>query len=244
MRLSAAFERRFRNEIRRAMVDMSQAAVKGTGYLSAAEGEHKQRIERLLTNLYESSAEIFGGRILDAAGKSFNAHLERKFEVPQTEDFDRRMRQWIAANVGIKITQISGTTHEQVIDIVRAIQAQAVIDGVGQDVVARRVQQAIREQGAAISSLRARTIARTESHNAASASTHEAALATGIVSTKEWASAAGERTRDDHVAADGQSRAINEPFEVGGELLMYPGDPSGSAENTINCRCVEMLMVD
>jgi len=24
---------------------------------------------------------------------------------------------------------------------------------------------------------------------------------------------------------------------VGGERLMYPGDPSGSAENVINCRC-------
>ena len=28
------------------------------------------------------------------------------------------------------------------------------------------------------------------------------------------------------------------PFNVGGELLMYPSDPKGSAANVINCRCV------
>ena len=27
-------------------------------------------------------------------------------------------------------------------------------------------------------------------------------------------------------------------FSVGGEQLEYPGDPSGSAENVINCKCV------
>jgi hypothetical protein len=28
------------------------------------------------------------------------------------------------------------------------------------------------------------------------------------------------------------------PFVVGGEELMYPRDPNGSAENTINCSCL------
>jgi hypothetical protein len=26
-------------------------------------------------------------------------------------------------------------------------------------------------------------------------------------------------------------------FDVGGEALLYPGDPSGSAANTVQCRC-------
>lgn len=41
-----------------------------------------------------------------------------------------------------------------------------------------------------------------------------------------------------HLRADGQLRKPDEPFDVEGEALMYPRDPSGSAENTINCHCL------
>jgi hypothetical protein len=43
--------------------------------------------------------------------------------------------------------------------------------------------------------------------------------------------------RMSHIAADGQVRDVNEPFDVDGEQLMFPRDPNGSAENTINCHC-------
>jgi uncharacterized protein with gpF-like domain len=42
-----------------------------------------------------------------------------------------------------------------------------------------------------------------------------------------------------HLLADGQVRKATEPFDVGGEQLMYPRDPSGSPENTINCHCLQ-----
>ena len=45
------------------------------------------------------------------------------------------------------------------------------------------------------------------------------------------------KVRDDHAEADGQEVGMDEAFDVGGEQLMYPGDPAGSAGNTINCRC-------
>ncbi len=39
-------------------------------------------------------------------------------------------------------------------------------------------------------------------------------------------------------------QGVNEAFDVGGEALMYPGDPSGSAGNTINCRCTVLPVMD
>ena len=54
---------------------------------------------------------------------------------------------------------------------------------------------------------------------------------------KMWLSAFDERTRDAHLAANGQVVDLDKPFNVGGEKLMFPGDPNGSAENVINCRC-------
>ena len=55
---------------------------------------------------------------------------------------------------------------------------------------------------------------------------------------KEWLTAVDGRERDAHRMANGQKRDPLEPFNVGGELLMLPGDPRGSASNIINCRCV------
>ena len=31
--------------------------------------------------------------------------------------------------------------------------------------------------------------------------------------------------------------AMDEKFQVGDDVLAYPGDPSGSPEEVINCRC-------
>lgn len=56
-------------------------------------------------------------------------------------------------------------------------------------------------------------------------------------STKTWLATPDDRTRETHVEADGQTVPIDAQFDVGGELLDYPGDPSGSDEEVINCRC-------
>jgi hypothetical protein len=56
---------------------------------------------------------------------------------------------------------------------------------------------------------------------------------------KYWEAILDERTRPWHADADGQKVLIDEPFEVNGELLMYPRDDSldASLDNIINCRC-------
>lgn len=59
--------------------------------------------------------------------------------------------------------------------------------------------------------------------------------------TKSWMATGDIRTRPSHLRAHMTYKAkpipINEPFIVGGAKLMYPGDPRGPPEETINCRC-------
>lgn len=47
------------------------------------------------------------------------------------------------------------------------------------------------------------------------------------------------RSRFDHWSVEGQEQFVDQPFEVSGEKLMHPGDPSlgASLGNLINCRC-------
>jgi uncharacterized protein with gpF-like domain len=95
----------------------------------------------------------------------------------------------------------------------------------------------VRAQVPAFSRQRAALIARTETHGAANFGAQEAAKETGLQLRKEWVSASDERTRDSHRRADGQVVGMDEPFRIGGARLMYPGDPDGPADETINCRC-------
>lgn len=87
---------------------------------------------------------------------------------------------------------------------------------------------------------RARTVARTTVVGSANGATHDAyesVQETVGPLMKEWIATDDERTRETHWDADGQTVGYDEPFVVGADLLDYPGDPAGSAEEVINCRC-------
>lgn len=54
---------------------------------------------------------------------------------------------------------------------------------------------------------------------------------------KTWRAFIDEDTREAHAEADGQTVENDADFIVMGERLRWPGDPFGSPENIINCRC-------
>src|SRR5690625_2994305 len=112
---------------------------------------------------------------------------------------------------------------------------QGIIQGKSYRNVAKRIKERM-DVGAS----KALTIARTENHRirqTASQNAREEAQEAGLILKKMWVSSHGDRTREAHEDADGQIVDIDQPFEVDGEELMFPGDPSGSPENVINCRC-------
>jgi len=60
------------------------------------------------------------------------------------------------------------------------------------------------------------------------------AQAMGIKCIKKWIATHDDRTRESHNHMDGETAEPEELFSNG---LMYPHDPNGSPEETINCRC-------
>ncbi len=80
-------------------------------------------------------------------------------------------------------------------------------------------------------------IARTEAHRIQTKAAMDAqweAKNKGADVVKQWDSTLDGRTRDSHRQVDGEIRELDKPFSNG---LLYPGDPSGSASEVVNCRC-------
>lgn len=59
----------------------------------------------------------------------------------------------------------------------------------------------------------------------------------GVRTKKVWLSVHDNRTRDAHLALSGVEADPDEPFEVFGMKIMYPGDPDAEPEMVYNCRC-------
>lgn len=80
-------------------------------------------------------------------------------------------------------------------------------------------------------------IARTEGHRVMTTASYHAQLSAkdkGCDIVKQWDSTLDGRTRPSHRVVDGEIRELEEKFSNG---LLYPSDPSGRAEEVINCRC-------
>ena len=85
---------------------------------------------------------------------------------------------------------------------------------------------------------RAIRITRTEGHriqNQAIMDSAHGAKERGADLVKQWDATLDGKTRDSHVAVDGEIRELDETFSNG---LEFPGDPAGGAAQVVNCRCV------
>ena len=94
------------------------------------------------------------------------------------------------------------------------------------------------------SAVRTARTAVTGAQNAGRMDSYVAAEKMGIKLKKSWLATIDGRTRHEHALLDGQTVDTDKPFKVDGYELMFPGDPSGPAHLTYNCRCALIAAVD
>ena len=109
-------------------------------------------------------------------------------------------------------------------------------DGIQRGLSMRDIRDAIMEGAPEYSRSRAMNVARTESGGAMNAGQTSSMIEAGM-DAREWLSVMGSTTRDEHAEADGQQQPMGEPFTVGGEQCMYPGDSTLSPAMKCNCQC-------
>ena len=166
-----------------------------------------------------------------------------KSEEQYEDTWTTYMNNYAQTTAGERITSITEETKRIILKFIRAQIDEGVNEGYGTDVIARNIQKTLLEQGVEIARWRAKRIARTEVVGASNVGAMEGARSLGQQMTKMWIATRDARTRDMHAAAEGLTVALDDRFDVGGEMLDCPGDPSGSPENVINCRCAVAFRV-
>lgn len=130
-------------------------------------------------------------------------------------------------------------------DRLAAAATQSLAEGMnaGEDLETLRARLAavFVEDGSELGASRASRIATTEATrawNQGALAAAQALAAEGNVVVKQWLTSNDERVRPSHRDANGQLRMLEEPFDVDGTAMMYPGDPAAPAVETIMCRCI------
>lgn len=163
----------------------------------------------------------------------------RELELEPSFDMQNsRVTRFIADFSGERIRGINETTLEQLREsLVEGVQA-----GEGIPALAKRVSTVFSDA----KGTRATTIARTEVIRASGWTSNEAWTQMGkdVVPGREWLATRDTRTRDEHLAMDGQVQPMGRKFEApGGSTADYPGG-FGIAELDINCRCAVAPVID
>lgn len=145
----------------------------------------------------------------------------------------------IADALEARANRLAGDIAEDVFDRLKTVIADGFyLEGRGIPDVSR----ALREEFDWLSQTRADRIARTETLSVTEEAQHTVYKASGI-HFKRWITTLDGKERETHFEAHGQVRAIDEAFDVGAALLMWPGDPDGPPEEICNCRCATQPIV-
>ena len=135
----------------------------------------------------------------------------------------------------VKISKVNKTTRE----IVTRQLREGLEAGENLNQLTQRIKQTLGSSRG-----RAQRIARTQTAGAIDTGRHSGMKAAGT-DRHGWVDSKDNVVRATHKAAavtykDGIP--IDQPFQVGSSLLMFPADPSGPAKEIINCRCIEIAI--
>jgi hypothetical protein len=189
-----------------------------------------------LENLYIGLYSNIGLRFAKWYAKSFDRLISKRQDVSGFDDvWSEGFAEAGRKVAGQRIVLLQGTAKAEVIKNLQRFMQDPEFMALG----AEQRGRILRSRFNKLSKYQAERIVRTEATYAANLGAERSALdmfgSDGL--QKEWLTSIDGRERASHRSTNGQVVDMDKPFNVGGELLMMPGDPRGRAANVINCRC-------
>ena len=230
---------RLRLQFEKQMARKMESLFRTAGNRAAAAYEAGTSVENANLTLKAEVGAVFRASYAAVIEKFAQRVVENRKRATQ---FEALVFQYYAKEGANKVVGVTQTTKNKIRRAIEVADKEAL--GVGP--TAKLIKE---YTGGAMGRARATTIARTETHAAASYATDAATRELNLPSQKKrWVSVSDARTRSGHAAANGQEVGIDEPFLVpfNGQTveMKYPHDGSGGAGNNINCRCLAVYFTD
>jgi uncharacterized protein with gpF-like domain len=213
-----------------------------TNGLSAARSNLSQqmiseRMSRTLQSIYRT-AGLMGAKMQQAEFAAYLKEPEKKAgSFGRNEAWIREVLNYLRFHSLSLVSNITDTMREDILKILeKGIEEQLSIDDI---VTLLRKSNLI--------AARAKVIARTEIIRAANVGHAVSAAQSPYEVKKEWSAARDHRTRHSHQLINGNTIEEDDLFRVAiykgdkptgtFDMMTFPGDPTASASNTVNCRC-------
>lgn len=194
-----------------------------------------------LAGLYLTVGDHFARQV-------FEAHVEEKGVAPELaktaaeEAWLDELRGWLASSGGEQITGIISSIRATTLKKIAARLTAGVEAGEGAGKLADRIRGLY---GPEIYKYRAYTIARTEVATASNRGSRAGARATGLDLEAVWITTLDDNERTHHRDMNNKTTGLDDLWQVfspqSGRVdnLEYPAAANASADNRVNCRCVE-----
>lgn len=120
--------------------------------------------------------------------------------------------------------------------MIQSVMTQSILQGESIDKIAKRLANMVGDSDTKAAIRNARTMT-TGAENAGRVDSYKRAEKMGIKMMQQWVATLDNRTRHEHRQLDGQRVKVGEPFIVGHDAIMFPGDPAAAPYLVYNCRC-------
>jgi uncharacterized protein with gpF-like domain len=195
----------------------------------------EEKILEAYKKVYLEIGLVHGKRV----GRQINKQINKKNFNPEdfASTYELNIAEWLVAYGGERIR----TVQKTYISYINSIIANGIKENLTTREIAADLQRKVKSRN--YYRWEALRIARTETTTASNYAATVSGSVSGVYMDKVWVSGLDARTRRppnsvyDHYDMNRKRVKLEEDFIVSGEKMQYPGAPTGSAGNVINCRC-------
>jgi HK97 family phage portal protein len=235
--LESSIKKHFKGESKRISTRLDSVTnLNSSAYIIDQElGASKKDLDNILTEHFMKIASTFGSDVINQM-KEQRPQIETKAPI---DKFSFSIRKFVERLVSKRSDFITATTRKRLLKRLRETELDRDQDG---HVVKVNFGKVVSDTYNQWLTARAQTISRTDSHTMAQESTLRAVHSLDMPDVvKTWVTTNDHRLRDSHRDIKKKTIDQKDKFLVssnnGVDMMDYPGDPDGSPENVINCRC-------